>query len=128
MAKVERLRKQLNISNDLRDEHADELAPSDNSLQQPKNDTGKLIKLSAAEKLKTSTNTTNLLTTLKGEEGYRRTPKNGTSEATRHDKMFKSQVNNLRGDLGVIMDGKIKSSESRDRKPVRDKLNEAGEF
>jgi len=122
LAEVQRLRKQLNISN--------EPAPSNNSLRRSKNDPEELIKLSQSnvtDKLRTSVSN-NLLPTLKGEVGDRRVTKNKTSKATRHDKQDKSHVNNLRGDPGAVMNRIIKSGDNRERKHVKTKLNKGGEF
>ena len=122
LAEVQRLRKQLNISN--------EPAPSKNSLRRSKNDPEELIKLSQSnvtDKLRTSVSN-NLLPTLKGEVGDRRVTKNKTSEATRHDKQDKSHVKNLRGDPGAVMNRIIKSGDNRERKHVKTKPNKGGEF
>ena len=65
---------------------------------------------------------------LRGEGGNRPMVNNKTSEASIHDKPSQSQMNHMRGDPGVQLSEIIKSSDSRERKPVKKKLSKAGEF
>ena len=132
LAEVQRLRGQSNISSDSNGRHTTKLppAPSNNILQSPTNDTELLTKLSSnKDGLKNLNNhINNSATSLKGDLGYRRTPQNGSSQVDRQEKVLLSEVNNMKGDPGVVMNKKEKSSDSKQTKPLRKRLNKAGEF
>lgn len=132
LAEVQRLRGQPNISSDSNGRHRTKLppAPSNNILQSPTNDTELLTKLSSnKDGLKNlNKHINNSATSLKGDLGYRRTPQNGSSQVGRQEKVLLSEVNNMKGDPGVVMNKKEKSSDSKQTKPLRKRLNKAGEF
>ena len=129
LAEVQRLRGQSNISSDSNGRHTTKLppAPSNNILQSPTNDTELLTKLSSnKDGLKNlNKHINNSATSLKGDLG---TPQNGSSQVGRQEKVLLSEVNNMKGDPGLVMNKKEKSSDSKQTKPLRKRLNKAGEF
>lgn len=132
LAEVQRLRRQSNISNDSNGRHTTKLppAPSNNILQSPTNDTELLTKLSSnKDGLKNlNEHINNSVTSFKGDLSYRRTPYNESSQVGRQEKVLLSEVNNMKGDPGVVMNKKEKSSDNKQTKPLRKKLIKAGEF
>ena len=70
----------------------------------------------------------NSVTSFKGDLGDRRTPHNKSSQVGRQEKVLLSEVNNMKGDPGVVMNKKEKSSDNKQTKPLRKKLIKAGEF
>lgn len=70
----------------------------------------------------------NSVTSFKGDLGYRRTPHNESSQVGRQEKVLLSEGNNMKGDPGVVMNKKEKSSDNKQTKPLRKKLIKAGEF
>lgn len=132
LAEVQRLRRQSNISNDSNGRHTTKLppAPSNNILQSPTNDTQLLTKLSSnKDGLKNlNEHINNSVTSFKGDLGYRRTPHNESSQVGRQEKVLLSEGNNMKGDPGVVMNKKEKSSDIKQTKPLRKKLIKAGEF
>lgn len=132
LAEVQRLRRQSNISNDANGRHTTKLpsAPSNNILQSPPNDTELLTKLSSnKDGLKNlNKHINNSTTSLKSDLGYRRTQHNESSQVGRQEKVLLSEVNNMRGDPGLVMNKKEKSSDRKQTKPLWKKLSKAGEF
>ena len=132
LAEVQRLRRQSNISNDSNGRHTTKLppAPSNNILQSRTNDTELLTKLSSnKDGLKNLNEHINKsVTSFKGDLGYRRAPHNESSQVGRQEKVLLSEVNNMKGDPGVVMNKKEKSSDNKQTKPLRKKLIKAGEF
>ena len=127
LAEVERLRRQLNISCDSNVRHTTNLptAPSNNSLQSTTNDAELLTKLSSNKDGVKNLNKhlNNSVTSLKGDLGY-----NESSQVGRQEKVLLSEVNNMKGDPGLVMNKKEKSSAGKQTKPLRKKLSKAGEF
>ena len=125
LAEVQRLRKQLNISSDSKGVQTNVSASLNDSLQLSKNDTVELTQSSKSnitDKQKISPENT-LRATLKGEMGDTRVPKNQAPEDKKRNEAFNSEVNNLRGDPGVLLNRMIKSSDHTERK-----LEKSGEF
>ena len=132
LAEVQRLRRQSNISNDSNGRHTTKLppAPSNSILQSRTNDTELLTKLSSNKDGLKNLNEqiNNSVTSFKGDLGYRRTSHNESSQVGRQEKVLLSEVNNMKGDPGVVMNKKEKSSDNKQTKPLRKKLIKAGEF
>ena len=127
LAEVERLRRQLNISSDSNGRHTTNLltAPSNSRLQSTTNDAELLTKLSSNKDGVKNLNKhiNNSVTSLKGDLGY-----NDSSQVGRQEKVLLSEVNNMKGDRGLLMNKKEKSSDSKQTKPLRKKFSKAGEF